>query len=969
MSSPFIGRTQELDLVRRALPEAGAQGRFLAVSGGPGIGKTRFMAEIGRLAQARGLHVLWSQMIEEPAVPPYFAWLLLLRAAMQRCSDEVLAADFGSGAIDLADLVPELRDRLHLPAAGRRSDGGASRFQLFDAVTRFLLAAAKRQPLLLLFDNLHLADRSSVEMLEYYCQHIAGSPVAVICAYRDEELKQDESAQAALTRLSRNVGFERVELSGLLRDEVAALLQSRTGRPAPAAVVDAVFEQSDGNPLFVSEIGDELARRAQSAALADGGARFRVPESLSAVIATRLESLPAAAGRLLRIAAVLGRDFDAEALAALTCKSCIDVLRTLEPAEASGIVEAIGASRFRFRHALFREVPYALHGSARRIELHRRAAEYIEHRYGDDPGSHLLELAWHCFQAAHAGLQDKAVEYCRRAADEAVERRAFREAATLYEQALISASLRTVADKEQEFRLLLALGRAQARAGEIIAGSEPLMKAALLAHGRKWWRRLAEAILEFQAVRAMTNIKHVAAIPLLQSAIEHAGSSSVELHARLVAAQAVARHMAGDVDGSLTLFREGIVLARRCTDPVVLIQCLQALVWMVELPPSERATMMREAIDLARRIDRPDLLLDVMAYLPFPLCELGEIGVVRNVLAELNELIRVQRNPHHRNVVTGFETSVAILRGRWREAIRKANESLRQAPLQGVVGLEGRFGLQMFAIQRARGALPDVARLADRLIANADPSRIWLPGQVLLHCELGQLRRARAALARLKSLGDLPKDDMHLLSLVYLAESCVILQDTVRCRELFERLSPYRGWNISVGAAIMLGAASGFLASLAVVLRRYAEARKLFEDALEMNSRMGALPALARNCVDYAGLLLGTEREADESHSRQLMGQARPIAEALELKPVLATLERLEQNAAGGLLTARELDVLRLIARGASNKKVSGELNISHSTVATHVRNILRKIGASNRTEAAEYARRSDLLAAEPPLS
>jgi DNA-binding NarL/FixJ family response regulator len=111
-------------------------------------------------------------------------------------------------------------------------------------------------------------------------------------------------------------------------------------------------------------------------------------------------------------------------------------------------------------------------------------------------------------------------------------------------------------------------------------------------------------------------------------------------------------------------------------------------------------------------------------------------------------------------------------------------------------------------------------------------------------------------------------------------------------------------------------------------------------------------------------MLLQADREADRVHGRQLLGQAAPIARALELQPVLAVIERLETDIARGHLTVREIDVLRLIAAGASNKKISSELHISHSTVATHVRNILGKIGASNRTEAAEYARRTNMLPA-----
>lgn len=969
MSSPFVGRTMELHALRDALQVSAPAGRLIAMTGEAGMGKTRLMTEAARIAEANGRVALWSQVIEDPFVPPYFSWLLLLRAALQKFPDQLLTECAGTGASELAVLLPELCDRLALPAARPAPDTGRTRFQLFDAVTRFLLSLAQHQPLVLLFDNLHLADRSSMEMLEYYGQHLSASPVVLICAYRNRELQQVDAARSALAHLSRMAGYERIELAGLSREEVATLLTLKIGRAAPAPVVDSVFEQSDGNPLFVAEVGDELARHAGSGDLAAIGTRFRVPESLAAMIAARLDSLPPTTAKALEVAAVLGRDFDAGALRELSACAA-EVATLLEPAVAAGIVVPLTAGRFRFQHALYREVPYAALGRGQRLDLHRCAAAYIERCHPADIESRLTELAWHCFQSLGSGGQDKAVEYCTRAAEAAWSRRAFLEAARFFEQAWQAALMRPVRDEHQEFILLLALGKAQYRGGQLVVASESILRAALLAHRRRRWYDLAEAMVEFQAVRRHTNVMHVSAAPLLRDAIEHVASLSPALHARLTSALAVACTMAAGAAPEVpALFRESVELARRCGDDIVLIECLQVATWFRAASLREQATMLGEAVALARKLERPDLLVEPLIYLLLPMCELGEIDEVERILPGLDELVRSQRDPHHRNVVVGIEVANAILKGRWADAIRFAYESVRQIPLQGVVGLEGRFGLQMFAIQRARGALAPLAPLAERLIGSADPASLWLPGEILLFCELGQPARAKAALARLGRLDDLPQDDLYLLSLVYLSEACVRLKDSARCRELFERLLPFRDRNLSVFNALMLGAVAGFIAPIAVLLHRGREARRLFDEAIEMNTRMSALPALARNCVDYAAFLFASEREEDRVHARQLLGQAAPIAAALELKPVQDSIERLQQAPVAGLLTPRELAVLRLIADGASNKKISAVLDISHCTVATHVRSILRKIGATNRTEAAEYARRSDLLGRlEPPL-
>jgi predicted ATPase len=171
------------------------------------MGKTRLIAEIAATAKAQGNNVLWSQMIEDPGAPPYFSWLLALRAYLQQCDDESLFADLGSGAGAVADIIPELRDRLELSPSSPPSDSTAARYQLFDSVTCFLLNAAKREPIVILFDNLHLADRSTLALLEYFCQQIVSHPILVVGAYRDSELNRRHPLRPVLNCLSRSTGF------------------------------------------------------------------------------------------------------------------------------------------------------------------------------------------------------------------------------------------------------------------------------------------------------------------------------------------------------------------------------------------------------------------------------------------------------------------------------------------------------------------------------------------------------------------------------------------------------------------------------------------------------------------------------------------------------------------------------------------------------------------------------------------
>jgi DNA-binding NarL/FixJ family response regulator len=160
----------------------------------------------------------------------------------------------------------------------------------------------------------------------------------------------------------------------------------------------------------------------------------------------------------------------------------------------------------------------------------------------------------------------------------------------------------------------------------------------------------------------------------------------------------------------------------------------------------------------------------------------------------------------------------------------------------------------------------------------------------------------------------------------------------------------------------MLGAVSDYLGLLAVATRRFAEARALYEEALAMNASMRAYPFLARSMVDYARMLLMDEAPEKHSCAAQLVASAKVIAEELNLRPVQDAIDNLRETSRIEGLTRREVDILKAVASGLSNRRIAEAFHISHSTVTTHIRSIFRKTGATNRTEAAEFARRAGLL-------
>jgi DNA-binding CsgD family transcriptional regulator len=966
--SPFVGRAAELDALGRSMSGArSGTGRIIAVAGDAGVGKSRLLAEVAAAASARGHRVLWSQMLEEPGARPYFPWLLALRSCFQQSDDADLIREIGSGGSDLADIVPELRDRLAFDRNPRSPDGRAARYRLFDSVARYLLAVASDRALVLLLDNLHSADRSSLSLLEYFCQQIANSPILVVVAYRDSELGRGHPLRTTLNTLSRTAGFQPMSLAGLSCEEIAQLLHTHAGYSLPPPFVDAVYKKSDGNPLFVTEVGRLLMRLAPDVQMTGAGFPFKVPDTLREVIVARLEALPDATCELLGLAAVLGREFELRVLAELARIRVERAARILQFAESAGIIRLCGLGRYMFNHALFREALYAEHSTVARVKLHRRAGEQIEIRHVDDLESHISELAYHFFEAAQVGGSAKAVQYCRRAGDAAMSQRAYGDAVSLFDRALQAAEVESRPAPDQRFDLLRALGQAQYQAGQLNAATQTLLKAAIVAYRKRWWERLADTLFLFQLVCQQSGYRHVASIPLHEAVLENFGDTDEGLRARVLASLAKACRTAGQPERAVDLFQQSIAIARRSGDSGLLLDCLKKGNWTVGRDPATvRAGLeiSREGLALARSLGHVDATLDCIVDIVFQLCDLGEIDDVQHQLAELRQLANCERQPHFANLLNGFEAAVAILRGHWHDALEYAREGIRQLPLQGVFGLRGRFGFQIFAIRKAQGTLGQLREVADRIIAASaiGNSQLWLPGQILLHCELEQPKHARQVFRQLGDLESLPRDDLYEVALVYLAEASAMLRDRARSAVLYELLLPYRGLNVTLPGTVMLGAASGYLAKLAVVVHRFDEAATLFEEALILNTSMEANPALASAQVDYARMLLMGRREQDNARARELLASAQNISMQHGLRPLLKAIEVLSTLAGSGALTSRETDVLKLISTGYPNGRISQRLHISHSTVATHIRNIFRKTGVTNRTQAADFARRSGLL-------
>jgi predicted ATPase len=246
-SEGFVGRHQELVVLRSALEEAlSGRGRLVMLAGEPGIGKTRTAQDLAAYAQTRGAQVLWGRCYEEAGAPPYWPWVQPLRMYVDQAKAERLLLEMGSRAAEIAGILPELREKLPDLGPPAALDPEQARFRLFDSIATFLKNAGQRQPLVLVLDDLHWADRSSLLLLEFIAQELQTIPLLVLGAYRDVGLSSQHPLSQTLGNLIRTDGFVRLQFRGLAQAEVAQLLDITPGWDSSPQTIAASRRSTSG---------------------------------------------------------------------------------------------------------------------------------------------------------------------------------------------------------------------------------------------------------------------------------------------------------------------------------------------------------------------------------------------------------------------------------------------------------------------------------------------------------------------------------------------------------------------------------------------------------------------------------------------------------------------------------------------------------------------------------------------------
>ncbi|MFI6175175.1 AAA family ATPase [Nonomuraea sp. NPDC051191] len=964
VSPLFVGRARELNALGDALARARAGASSTVLVGGEaGVGKTRLVNEFtDRAGEARVLVGGCLELGTEGL--PFAPFTAVLRGLVRELGRDGVAALVPGGTTrGLARLLPEFGEP--------DKDGAEARARLFEQVLGLLERLAEERPVLLVVEDAHWADRSTRDLLSFLVRYQrTAARLMIVVTYRTDELHRTHPLRPMLAELGRIEWVSRVELRRLTRREAVAQAASILRREPSPAAMDLIYARSEGNPLFVEALLSE----------ADGG--DMLPESLRDLLLASVERLPDETQELLRVASAGGQRIEHDLLTAVAGLDDTALSRALRPAVAGNVLVVDGEG-YGFRHALIRE---ALHDDllpGEHTRLHTRYAQALERDLSILPAPRgAIELAHH-WHSAHDSTW--ALVSAWRAAAAARKSTAYDEQLRMLSRVLelwdqvpdaaerigcdrldVLRQTATVAHLAGEYERGLAL--AGAALAEVDLDADPIRAATLLRQrgltrydlGRAGYlddlRKAAELVpadppskLRGQVLETLARMLHrpedwpekLATAQLAMEIGHQTGDANVEAHALI--SLAWARSCFSDIEAQLPQFAEARRVARAQGAYNALMRCA-----ISESDALEGAGWHERAAQVARE----------------GVQEAGNYGLARTSGTFL--------------AINLTEPLLSL--GRWDEALQVVEQAFDLAPpapyrasLQGFVM---DIALARGQIDRADNLLSSSASVFARGTYRDQTMLPHLRRQVLLLRAQGRLGEALEAAARgLETQDLLPSPRYSWPVLVTFAQ----LARPV----LGESGSPYAGVAASVVARLRE------VARELAVDGELQEAQRLTFAALtgpeEGLGGAAQLKAWGSAVAAWAGLrqpyaeaqcLMGAAHaalaEGDRRAAAGMLARARELAGQLGATPLLEQLDVFGRRARiGGTdepdgpplgLTARELEVLREVTNGRSNREIAEVLFISVKTVSVHVSNILAKLGVATRGEAAATAHRLGLF-------
>lgn len=915
----IVGRDAALAQLMAAWEQARTGKRqVLFITGDPGIGKTALLDLFARRLGD-----------EPPAVAPL--------VGRGHCVEEFGSTEAFLPFLDAMDTLlrpagaGELRDALRrcapswlaqfpwllTPADGpllERERHGATRERMLRQLAAALEIGSAAAPIVLLLEDLHWADPSSVQLLAFLAQRRHEARLLVVATFRPVDvIVAAHPLRETRQRLVTAGLCTEVPLWFLEEADVGAFLQRRLGGPAATSLAALLHRRSSGNPLFLRSLVDHLRDRGTLERdehgwrlAAASGPEEEVPGAIREVIEHGLARLAPDDVALLEAASVAGGPFACAGVAACLGTdeariedACERLARRGDLLRAAGAVAlACGApgSRYEIVHALIQNVLYRRMAAARRMTTHQRWGLWLEAQ-GGSPG----ELAHHFALAGTAADAARAIAYARAAARRATAVFAHEEAVRQLDGALHLARSDHGRDPAVEGELLVELAAAQQRAGQVVAAEATFRAAAAHARARGDAPLLARAAVGIGHGYQRLGMQDPEVPALLEEALQRLGPGDHPLRALALA------HLdygLGSVPGSWQrrqgLAREALAMARRLGDPELLVPVLLHTRWAFRGPQSidEWRADAAEVESLLGRVDDGEQLLMLRSLRVGDHLELGDLDAAERALAEFADAAEEAQLPWFLWLASGMACKIALLRGRFSESERLIEQTLATGRRTDHPNVDVLHAGQTTLLRIVQGDLAGLAPLV-RAGVEAYPQVVtWRAVRAYLAAELGDIDDARAQIEVLAE-GDfaaLPRDTSWFVLVGFASIACALTADRQRAAALYELALPYADGFTGVGASLLsLGHMGRYLGWLAATTGRRREAAAHFERAIERTEAMGALPWLALSRFDYARVLATSRSRADRQRARELLAEASAGAASIGMA---GWLERMQAAAA-----------------------------------------------------------------------
>jgi DNA-binding CsgD family transcriptional regulator len=982
----LVGRAAQLASLDRALQDGSrGLGQIVLLAGEAGIGKSRLVAAAKARARVEGFLLLECSCFEPDRTVPYAPLVDLLRAQLVGLWSDDLAQTLGSTASTLVQLVPELAVRLKGLNAPPALEPEQERHRLFHTLVELLVGLTRVQPVLLIVEDLHWCDTTSLDFLRYLARSVARLPLMLLLSYRPDE--PQASLLNLLAELDRGRVATELSISPLTLAEVEVMLRATLSldRPVRAEFLDAIYGLTDGNPFFIEEVLKALVATGDLVPAESTWDRqpvdvLRVPRSIQDAVLRRLVRVSPGAQRLARLAAVAGRRFDFLLLEALAGEEEPVLLRHLEELVAAQLLVEESAERLAFRHALTRRAIYVQLLARERQVLHHALVESLERlSAGVSSETYLPDLAYHAYLA---GNWAKALVYACRMGERAQRMDAPQAAVEYFSHALEAAQR---LGHPPSGSVLRARGQAYEVQGDFERAYDDYRRAletarevddrpgewqGLLDLGFLWLARdLPQAGAMFQQALELAEVLGDPA--LIARSQNRLGNWSVnrdqpapglDLHRRALTSfealadpsgvaqtldlLAVARYVGGDRRGGITAFERAAEHFRALDDRRGLASALATLAHLRcashifdTLPGAARSSdhavrECEEALGIAKAIGWRSGEAYASCQLAGCLSAEGEYG---RALTAAQEGQAIAEELEHRGWLAVAHLALGMLELDLLDP-RAARQHFERAHAHAQDG----GSLRLTGMS---AALLAVAHLLDEQPVRAEATlRAWATPeapvethtQSLLLCAYGEVRLARG-------------DAAEALAVV---ERLIQWVEAAGGPGVVPRLGKLRGEAL---------AALGQTSAAEVALREAAETAR----------EQGARPLLwrlhlARGRLQQTQARRG-EAEQDYAAARAIVAELaatlpvdlsdRFLPRALARVPAPHPLSprRAAKEAYGGL-TAREREVVALIGCGLSNRAIADALVVTERTVESHTGHILDKLRYTSRVQIAAWA-------------